>query len=219
MPLLKITRPYGTTDPIYFPLFVGAAAQTGLSFSSGDMKFSVDGGSASNTNALPTEVSFGWYKWTPVAAETQGKVACISLIDAAGGPTWDDLTILIETHGAGTTTFGFDLSASAPDVNLFSVNDSQANAIRLGELIGTSRKGTIKSATTPTATEFQSANFEVSGDDLMNTRMGVFITGTYAGMPFFVLDQETDTPVSGTETFTVAPMPNVPSAGNEFIIL
>jgi hypothetical protein len=200
----RFTRPYGTTDAVYFTLRDPSTAElvTTASFVAGDMQWSLD----------------GVYSWVPVAAESQGSVSVVTLIDSAT-KVWHDTTITIETHGAGTTTFGFDLSASAPDVNLFSVNDSQANAIRLGELIGTSKKGTIKSATTPTATSFVSANFETTGNDKMNSRMGVFITGTFAGMPFYVADQQTDTPGAGDETFTVAPMPNTPAAGNEFIIL
>ena len=65
-----------------------------------DCQYSLDGGALGNTaNAVAESPAGGAaYSLVVAAAELNGSICVIKVIDAAGGPDWEEVFILIETY-------------------------------------------------------------------------------------------------------------------------
>ena len=93
---------YGSTEPIPFKATLSGVGQTGLTFSSNDVRLSKDGGTFSNIGSEVSEVGLGWYIWTPsVASQTQCKFGIINIKDALGSQ-FDENGITFYTGGDAT---------------------------------------------------------------------------------------------------------------------
>ena len=101
---------YGNLDPIYFKITKSAVAVASLTFSTGDIALSIDGGAWANIDTEVTEMigaglGKGWYVWQPtLAAQTQGKVFIINVKEITG-TNFDENGLAISTGGDASARF------------------------------------------------------------------------------------------------------------------
>jgi hypothetical protein len=98
---------YGTLDP--FPIkFTLNNVGVDVTLQAGDVKVSVDGAAPANVNALPVAIDAtnmpGVFLWTPIAAEVQGKLIVLNIVDQAGG-AFDENMITIPTGGNASARY------------------------------------------------------------------------------------------------------------------
>ncbi|MBN1430448.1 MAG: hypothetical protein JXB07_18910 [Anaerolineae bacterium] len=97
---MEIVRPKGVEAVVIFPLIERGSIDfaTGLSFASGDVVVSKDGGSVANTTNLPTEIGNGLYKLTLTATEMSADLVSVVLVDQTTVKTWEDQALLLATY-------------------------------------------------------------------------------------------------------------------------
>lgn len=83
---------------IYFPLYDvgGVDLETAITFASGDVMISKDGGTFANTTNLPTEIATtsGVYKLTLAGAEYVADVVKVKVVDQTGPKVWMDKVVI-----------------------------------------------------------------------------------------------------------------------------
>jgi len=94
-------RKYGSTDPIYFVLLDPTTGDLmdSATFAAGDWRTMKDGGTWANVTNLPVDEGEGWYSWTPVAAEMEGKVIVLKGWDLTSPQDWAHNSKEIHTGG------------------------------------------------------------------------------------------------------------------------
>jgi len=103
MNTLHFVKKKNTACTIYFTLRAQASPydlyNAGGALPAGDATISVDGAAFGNTTNQVANPQTDLYSLTLTAAELNGNSIAIKVIDAAGGPNWCELFILIETIG------------------------------------------------------------------------------------------------------------------------
>lgn len=107
-----------TACTIYFNLRAQASPydlyQSGGALPVGDATISIDGAAFGNTTNQVQNPQADVYSLTLTAGEMNGNSIVIKVIDAAGGPNWCELFILIETiNPAGYPNFLHELCANS----------------------------------------------------------------------------------------------------------
>jgi len=100
---IKFLRKKNTNTTIRFSLHLQAATRDLFSHAAqldaADCQFSLDGGGFGNTNAQVQEspAGTGYYSLAVDAAEVNGSICMLKVVDATGN-AWKDLTIILETY-------------------------------------------------------------------------------------------------------------------------
>lgn len=119
---MEIRRKYGTAATIYFPLIDAGTTDfesTPVSPAGAEVQVIIDGATPANANNTVTHEGNGIYSLALDAAELQGEVIVVTLIDASGTKLWDDQAIIITTSGDASALEEFDFDAaqaSGPEI-------------------------------------------------------------------------------------------------------
>lgn len=106
---LHLTRTKNVQSTVYFPLQDRGTQDfeaTPVTFAATDVKVSIDGGAFANSTNSPAHEGNGIYSLVLTAAELNGGVIAVTLIDAAT-KTWEDFALIIETQDAVLDPFQF----------------------------------------------------------------------------------------------------------------
>ena len=113
-----ILAKYATAKTIYFPLVDAGAADfenTPVTGVTGDVQYSIDGGSFSETTNNIVHEGNGIYSLDLEAVELSGEQVVVTIIDS-GTKEWEDQSIYLETYGNVNAHMQFDFDASVSDV-------------------------------------------------------------------------------------------------------
>ena len=169
--MLIYERDYGTTDAVYFPVWLADGTRLAVSgdsfdFDAADLQISKDGGAFANVTGTPTMIGDSHAKYVPVAADLQCKVAILRLIDADGVVLDGGCIITTRNHP----------SAQNP------------NGVIRG---GTAQAGAAGSITL--------ASGDVATDDILNGTVIEIVSGTGAGQSRVITDSVDSTDVCSVE--------------------
>lgn len=121
---MAFLRKYATATHIYLPVIkrgvVDFAVSADWSPASGDVKVSIDGGTAANIGTLPTAVTMGntaLWDFTIATGEVTGKKITIMVADSATKAV-EDQCFLIETYGHASAEYQADFSAANLPANV-----------------------------------------------------------------------------------------------------
>lgn len=108
----------GSGADVYIPLIkrgiVDFAVGADYTPSAGDVKISIDGGTAANIGTLPVAVTMGntaYWKFVFSNAELTGKCMIITVADAATKAV-EDQSFIIETYGHASAMYQDDIAAA-----------------------------------------------------------------------------------------------------------
>lgn len=131
---MELLRKYNEITNIYFPLvdFGGSDFEsTPVTFATGDVKISKDGGALANTSNLPTHIGGGDYTLELTATELSAGYIQVILIDQTVTKLWEDQFIALQTHGNASAGLVFDLDQATPAVNTTQISGDTTAADNL----------------------------------------------------------------------------------------
>ena len=109
---MEILRHHNTSGIIYFPMikagFQDFAIGSDWTPVAADTKVSLDGGAFSNTTNLPSHEGQGIWRLVLTAAELNGAIATVAIVDSATKAV-EDQAILIATYGDASGQYDWDL--------------------------------------------------------------------------------------------------------------
>jgi len=112
-------RKYNTATEIYFPLVTFGESDFDTTidgsndvFVLGDVQYSIDGTSFTNSNVLPEHIGNGMYKLELTAAELLGSNIIITIKSQDDPKKWEDQGVNISTYGNASAGIVFDLGSS-----------------------------------------------------------------------------------------------------------
>lgn len=126
-----LLKRYANSTIVYFPLIDKGAIDyetTPVSFATGDVKISQDGGSFANTDNLPSHVGNGVYSLTVTATEMSAADIIIIIIDQTDPKEWEDQAIVMQTYGDASADIPFDFSDG---VNVTAINPVSSDGLEL----------------------------------------------------------------------------------------
>ena len=105
-------KKYNTTTIIYFPLVTYTASDydltidsSAVNFVEGDVQYSLNGDSFTNTSKLPEHVGKGIYKLELTAEEMTAANIIVAIISQASPKDWEDQAVHIDTFGNNENAF------------------------------------------------------------------------------------------------------------------
>jgi hypothetical protein len=106
---MEIDGIYNKVQTFYFPLVDFGATDfesTPVTFATGDVQVSIDGGNFANANATCNHEGNGIYSWVCTAAEVTGTRIVVTIIDQTDPKAWEDQCIIINTQMTATVEAG-----------------------------------------------------------------------------------------------------------------
>ena len=192
---MEVTRTFNKATTLYFPLIDAGAADfesTPVTHASGDTQVSIDGGAFNNTGSGFSHEGNGIYSLPITAAETQGSVIVVTIIDQTSPKAWEDQCVIINTAlgpwaegGQGIIIGIVEDTDDAPTTTTF-------EAFRLS----------------PNVTEEATAGH-------MNGRIITFTSGILLGQQTDITDYAL---ANSKEFYTVSTLTEAPGDGDRFVV-
>lgn len=112
---MQVAIKYNTSVDVYFRMIKRGAVDFAVSGdwtpASGDVKVSIDGAAQANTTNLPSNITGALWRLTLTAAETVGKIVCVSIIDSATKAV-EDQALDFYTYGNASAAVTRDIGAT-----------------------------------------------------------------------------------------------------------
>ena len=193
---MEVTRVYGTSTTIYFPLIDAGTADfesTPVTHASGDTQISIDGGAFSNTTNAFAHEGNGIYSLPLLVSETSGSIIVITIIDQTATKAWEDQCVIINTGLGSFIEGGQSIVICEIEDGTFTPTTTAFECFRIA----------------PNATEETTA-------DHYNGRLITFSSGVLLGQQRAISDYVL---ANSLEKFTVGTaFTDAPSDGDRFII-
>jgi len=130
---MEIDGIYNKVQTFYFPLVDFGATDfesTPVTFATGDVQVSIDGGNFANANATCNHEGNGIYSWVCTAAEVTGTRIVVTIIDQTDPKAWEDQCIIINTQMTATIEAGQGIIIGTVDNTHFTATTTALEATR-----------------------------------------------------------------------------------------
>lgn len=136
----RTTRPCNSAATVQFELRdaeetdKGLILETSATCATGDVKYILDGGAATNTTNCFASEGNGVYSLALVAAETNGARTSIVIDDATATDVWVPKVINIDTYGTSCGTHSTDVNVASIDANAVTASAIATDAITAAKI-------------------------------------------------------------------------------------
>lgn len=214
-------RKYATATHVYIPIIKRAAVDFAVSAdwtpATGDVKVSIDGGTAANIGTLPAAITMGnaaVWDFVFTTGELTGKKISVTVADSATKAV-EDQSFSIATYGHASAEYVYDFSVRGAWDD--QITDHTVSGT-FGDKIGANLKGLLKviigSGSTSTDVKLDGSVGVDGGvpsgtNDFYNTRVLILTSGSLAGEITDVTDYD-----GATTTMTVTALTGAPANGD-----